>query len=84
VELARSGVGFEVSADQSILDAIIDHQVFLPSSCGEGTCGTCEVAVLSGRPDHRDALIDRADPDADETMMVCVSRALSDRLVLDL
>jgi ferredoxin-NADP reductase len=84
IELTASGIEIEVPADQSILDAVAAQHVFVPSSCREGTCGTCEVAVLEGRPDHRDALIDREDPDSDLTMMICVSRAVTDRLVLDL
>lgn len=84
VELATSGATFEVPADQSILDAILEHGIFLASSCGEGTCGTCEVSVLDGTPEHRDALTDPDDPDRDKTMMVCVSRARSERLVLNL
>jgi ferredoxin-NADP reductase len=84
VELAASGVTIEVPASKSILDAIVEKGVFLPSSCGEGTCGTCEVRVLAGKPEHRDTLIDPEDPDSDQTMMVCVSRGFTDRLVLDL
>lgn len=84
VELVASHLTIVVPAGRSILDAILEHGVFLPSSCGEGTCGTCEVAVLAGKPDHRDALTDPDDPERDKTMMVCVSRARSDRLVLDL
>ncbi|MGW9027087.1 PDR/VanB family oxidoreductase [Streptomyces sp. NPDC055722] len=84
VELAVSGLTFAVPAGQTILDAILEHDVFLPSSCGEGTCGTCEVAVLAGTPEHRDTLTDPDDPERDKTMMVCVSRARSGRLVLDL
>ena len=84
IELTTSGIEIEVPADQSILEAVAAQHVFVPSSCREGTCGTCEVAVLDGRPDHRDALIDPDDPDSDLTMMICVSRALTDRLVLDL
>lgn len=84
VELATSGITFDVAANESILEAIVGHGIFLPSSCGEGTCGTCEVAVLAGTPEHRDAVTDPDDPDRDKTMMVCVSRARSERLVLDL
>lgn len=37
------------------------------SSCSEGTCGTCETAVLGGVPDHRDAVPDEA-PDEPEAV----------------
>jgi hypothetical protein len=50
----------------------------------EGTCGTCETAVLDGVPDHRDSVLDESERQANDSMMICVSRGRSDRLVLDL
>jgi ferredoxin len=54
------------------------------SSCQEGTCGTCETTVLSGVPDHRDSVLTSEEQAAGDTMMICVSRSCSARLVLDL
>jgi ferredoxin len=54
------------------------------SSCQEGTCGTCETTVLSGTPDHRDSVLTDDEQAANDTMMICVSRSCSPRLVLDL
>lgn len=54
------------------------------SSCLEGTCGTCETRVLAGEVDHRDALLTPDEQAANDVMFVCVSRARSGRLVLDL
>lgn len=84
VHCARSGVTVHVAADQSILDALDSAGIAVLESCREGTCGTCETAVLEGRPDHRDSVLTASEQAQGKTMMVCVSRALSDRLVLDL
>ena len=84
VELARSGLTIVVEADQSILDACLDAGVDAVSSCEEGLCRTCETGVLEGAPDHRDSVLSEAERAAGDVMMVCVSRAHSDRLVLDL
>jgi ferredoxin len=54
------------------------------SSCGEGTCGTCEVAVVEGIPDHRDSVLDAEQREAGDCMMICVSRSSTPRLVLNL
>jgi ferredoxin len=54
------------------------------SSCGEGTCGTCEVPVVEGEPDHRDSVLDEDERAASDCMMICVSRSRCPRLVLDL
>jgi ferredoxin-NADP reductase len=75
VELARAGLVVEVPVGVSVLTL---------SSCGEGTCGTCETPVLAGDVDHRDAILTDEERAESETMMICVSRSRSPRLVLDL
>ena len=84
VELATSGVTFTVPADRSILDLIDEHDIPLASSCRDGTCGTCETLVVSGTPEHRDAVLSKEEQDSNEVMMVCVSRSRCPKLVLDL
>ena len=84
VELARAGLSVTVSPDMSILDALQGAGINVLTSCREGTCGTCEVTVLAGEPDHRDSVLGDADRAAGHCMLPCVSRSCSDRLVLDL
>jgi len=84
VELARSGTTLVVPADRSILDVVEESGTAVLSSCREGTCGTCETAVLDGFPDDRDSLLTDDEQAANDTMMICVSRSRSARLVLDL
>jgi ferredoxin-NADP reductase len=84
VELAQSGMTLKISEDMSILEAVEDAGVPVMTSCEEGICGTCETAVLSGEIDHRDSVLNDEERAAGDAMMICVSRAKSDRLVLDL
>ena len=84
VELARSGRVLTVPADRSVLEVVEEAGVRVLSSCSEGTCGTCETAVLGGVPDHRDAVLDEAERRAGDCLMICVSRSCTPRLVLDL
>lgn len=84
VVLATSGLSVDVSADETILSAVERHGIGVLSSCRAGTCGTCETPVLEGVPDHRDSVLDDEDRARGDCMMICVSRALSNRLVLDL
>ncbi|MFF1508255.1 PDR/VanB family oxidoreductase [Streptomyces sp. NPDC058326] len=84
VELAQSGTTLKVSEDMSILEAVGNAGVSVMTSCEEGICGTCETTVLSGEIDHRDSVLTDQEHAAGNTMMICVSRARSDRLVLDL
>ncbi|MFD9669385.1 flavin reductase family protein [Rhodococcus sp. NPDC059968] len=83
VEFRRSGLTFTVRADETILDAAEERGVNLEMSCREGTCATCLVPVLEGMPDHRDSVLSEAEQDAGDSIIVCCSRALSPRLVLD-
>lgn len=82
VRLARSGASIEVAAGVSILDAVRARGCQVPSSCESGTCGTCKTRLLGGDPDHRDLVL--SDAERADHIMVCVSRARSAELVLDL
>ncbi|MBP0592163.1 oxidoreductase [Paraburkholderia sp. LEh10] len=82
VRLARSGQCVNVQAGESILDALRAHGVETPSSCEAGTCGSCRTRLVAGEADHRDFVLD--EDEYDSAIMICVSRAKSDELVLDL
>jgi ferredoxin-NADP reductase len=84
VVLGRSGRVVRVAPNETVLDALAGAGVMVPCSCREGICGTCEVAVMRGRPDHRDQVLSEAEKAAGKTMMVCVSRSLDPILELDL
>jgi cytochrome P450/ferredoxin-NADP reductase len=84
IVLARSGLTALVPLDTSILAAVENAGVAVRSSCTEGTCGTCETVVLEGIPDHRDSVLDEVERVAGASMMICVSRSCTPRLVLDL
>ena len=79
-----SGMQIEVSQEMSVLDALTAAGIRILSSCREGVCGTCETPVLDGVPDHRDEVLSDEERASGETMMVCVSRCIGSRLVLDL
>jgi ferredoxin-NADP reductase len=84
VYLAQSDITLTVPPDRTILSVVEEAGVGVLSSCAEGTCGTCETPVLEGVPDHRDSVLDEQERAAGDCMMVCVSRACTPRLVLDL
>lgn len=84
VRLAKSEKTITVPAGRTILDAVREIRPDVPFSCEEGYCGTCETRVLDGTPDHRDEVLSSAEHKQNHTMMICVSRAESGALVLDL
>ncbi|MET9883824.1 PDR/VanB family oxidoreductase [Streptomyces sp. NPDC006430] len=82
VELHRSGRTIEVAADESALTAVRRELPDTPYSCEQGFCGTCQHRVLAGEVDHRDELL--TDQEHEDSMLLCVSRARDNHLVLDL
>ncbi|NJP88508.1 oxidoreductase [Nonomuraea sp. FMUSA5-5] len=79
VVCARSGRTVPVPAGESLLNALTHAGLPVPAGCREGVCGSCEVTVLEGEPEHRDDV-----GAAPGRMYACVSRSRSARLVLDL
>jgi hypothetical protein len=82
VELQRSKIILQVKADQSILQAARAAGIDAPAQCEVGNCGTCAVKVIEGAVDHRDAVLN--EDQKEEKMCICVSRAQSASLILDL
>ncbi|MFJ4111889.1 PDR/VanB family oxidoreductase [Pseudomonas sp. NPDC089758] len=82
--LARSGTQLQVPPGCTIMAALraAGHEV--ASSCEQGVCGMCETRVLDGVPDHRDMLLSESERAQGNVMMLCVSRALTPTLTLDL
>jgi phthalate 4,5-dioxygenase reductase subunit len=81
VRLARSGAVIDVPTDKTILEALRDHGLEVPSSCETGTCGTCRTKLLAGEADHRDLVL--AEHERKDTIMICVSRARSYEITID-
>ena len=72
----------EVPADVTILDALKAAGKKLASSCESGSCGTCRTILVSGEADHRDLVL--TDDEKARYIMICVSRANTPELTLDL
>lgn len=83
VVAALSGREFRIPPERSILDVLTEGGIEIASSCQDGICGSCETKVIEGTPDHRDSVLTAAEQDANNVMMVCVSRCRGDKLVLD-
>ena len=79
-----SGIEAHVGPGQSILQVAEESGIEVPTSCREGTCGTCETPLMSGDVIHLDSVLSDAEREASATMMICISRATCSRIVLDL
>jgi tetrachlorobenzoquinone reductase len=84
IRLQRSGRVLRVNADKSILDTLLDANVEIPYSCLEGICGSCQLKVIEGIPDHRDSVLSNRQRAANDVIIACCSRSKSELLALDL
>ena len=84
VEIVSSGEVFTIPPGKTIIDVLEDGGVDLMYDCQRGDCGICQTDVISGTPDHRDVVLSEAERASGKVMQICVSRAKSARLVLDL
>lgn len=82
VELRRSGRTLTVAADSTVLAAVRAELPDTLYSCEQGFCGTCQQRVVEGEVEHRDELL--TDAERDDSMLICVSRARGERIVLDM
>jgi len=81
-EIASTGEKLDVAPGQSLAEVLIDAGYPVETSCQSGLCGTCKTRYLSGEVDHQDFILD--DGEKHEYLTTCVSRALSETLLLDL
>ncbi|WP_198414297.1 PDR/VanB family oxidoreductase [Cryobacterium sp. Hh7] len=84
VELTLSSLVLIVPPEKSILQVVREAGVQVLSSCTEGTCGTCETNILSGKAERRDSILTDEERADSPCMFICVSRSCSPRLVLEL
>ncbi|MCP3407353.1 PDR/VanB family oxidoreductase [Bradyrhizobium sp. CCGB01] len=84
VELKSSGQVVTVAAGQTIIQALEAVGLDVLYDCQRGDCGICQCGVISGVPDHRDVILSDDEKASNKVMQICVSRAKSERLVLDL
>ena len=82
VRVGQDGDAIDVPPGISMLEALRARGHRIPSSCESGTCGTCRVRLLAGEPDHRDLVL--SESERRREIMVCVSRAHSLELVVEL
>ncbi|MBS1165564.1 MAG: putative oxygenase electron transfer component [Proteobacteria bacterium] len=80
----RSAVTVRVGPQETIANALSGAGVPVELSCGEGVCGACACDVVEGKPDHRDHVLTDEEKARGDQILICCSRALGARLVLDL
>jgi vanillate monooxygenase ferredoxin subunit len=84
VKIASTGKVFHIPADKSVVAALAECGVQIPTSCEQGVCGTCITRLIEGDPEHRDKFFTKEEQARNDQFTPCCSRAKSATLVLDL
>jgi len=82
VLLQKSNQTITIPADRSVLEAVRDAGIKTVSSCESGACGSCKSRLIKGNVDHRDMVL--TEEEKSNHIMICVSRATSGDLIIDL
>jgi CDP-4-dehydro-6-deoxyglucose reductase, E3 len=83
IKLSTSGIEFNVTPEQSLLDAALDASLNLPHSCKGGNCGSCRARLLQGEiyyPNGAPLGLSEAEA-AEGFVLMCEARARNDILL---
>jgi CDP-4-dehydro-6-deoxyglucose reductase len=74
---------FPIDADETILEAALEHGFTLPYSCRDGACGACKGKILEGSVDHgkAQAFALSEEEKAAGMALFCCAKPLSDLVV---
>jgi vanillate monooxygenase ferredoxin subunit len=84
IEIKKTGQLVTIPADKTVVEALRDVGIEIPVSCEQGVCATCLTNIIAGIPDHRDLILTNQEHESGKIFTPCVSRALSDVLVIDI
>lgn len=84
VKMAKRGRVLDVPPERTLLDVLNANGASVLSTCSKGTCGTCEVPVVDGVPEHWGTVLTAVEKSEGKTMMPCMSRCVGGMLSLDL
>lgn len=84
IQLGSSGRVIPVKPEQTVVEALANAGIEVPTSCEQGVCGTCITRVLEGEPDHRDSYLTPEEQGQNDQFLPCCSRSRTAVLVLDL
>jgi MOSC domain-containing protein YiiM/ferredoxin-NADP reductase len=80
-KVAQSGQKLEIGEQETLSEALRKVGLEVGSSCEVGNCGTCKVAVRSGKVEHRGTAL--SEQEKENQMLSCVSRGRG-HIVIDL
>lgn len=85
VRIPRLGLEINVSANQTMLEALEGAGVQMISECRRGECGLCALPIVevNGTVDHRDVFFSDDEKSVNEKLCTCVSRVAGGGITVD-
>jgi ferredoxin len=62
-----------VPADKTATDVLAENGIHIDVKCSDGICGVCKCGLVSGKVEHRDFVLSRAQRET--SIILCQSRA---------
>jgi ferredoxin-NADP reductase/ferredoxin len=73
LKLAKSGREFQVPAEKSATDVLIENGIHIDIKCSDGICGVCKCGLIAGEVEHRDFVL--SNKQRADQVILCQSRA---------
>ncbi|MEM9228251.1 MAG: reductive dehalogenase [Pseudomonadota bacterium] len=73
LRLAKSGRDLRVPADRAATDVLQENGIPIDVKCADGICGVCKCSLVSGKVEHRDFVLSKAQRET--SVILCQSRA---------
>ena len=73
IKLVKSGKEFQIPADRTTTDVLLENGVHVDMKCADGICGVCKCGLVSGNVEHRDFVL--SNKQRENNIILCQSRA---------
>ncbi len=82
VILTKSKKEFDIPADRTVTDILMDNGIHVDMKCTNGICGVCKCGLISGNVEHRDFVLSKKQRES--TIILCQSRALVQNGIIEI
>jgi reductive dehalogenase len=73
IHLTKSNKTFEIPADRTTTDILLENGIHVDMKCADGICGVCKCGLVSGDVEHRDFVL--SNKQRETSIILCQSRA---------
>jgi len=73
IRLEKSDQEFDIPADRTATDVLLENGVHIDMKCSDGLCGVCKCGLVSGDVEHRDFVLSKKQ--RENSIILCQSRA---------